>query len=288
MEKIKNFSFYKHRIKLALEEGIVERNSPEKASKLIKEILNKKNGRYKKLVACVQLIKQALPTALSESLVKKLDQKDFSHLPFNPKKIILKDKIGAGYVSKVYLLESQTENQTSFVIKLDFCHYGDTEKLQQIAKQNNQDYEFVRQYYQDLPDLVPSELSFITTVQKNKQPIIATIQAFIGSDIRDVFNDFSHLELVKLLKKDNDLQQDFIKFVDLTLNLAEKQQKVIDLLGEKNLVIVENQGKYYLKFLDPHLISSLIKSTTERSQRLQEAISYLKNIKEEVEVREKK
>jgi hypothetical protein len=286
MEKIKDFSFYKHRIRSALEEGVVDKDQPEKASKLIKEILNKKNGKYKKLVACVQLIKQTLPTALSESLVKKLDQKDFSHLPFNPKKFILKNRIGAGYVSKVYLLESQIEDQPSFVLKLDFCHYGNTEKLQQIAKQNNQDHKFICQYYQDLPNLVPPELSFIATAQKNKQPIIATIQEFAGSDIRDVFNDFSQPELVKLLKKDNDLRQDFIKFIDLTLALAEKQQKAIDLLGEKNLVIVKDRGKYYLKFLDPHLISPLTKGTAEREQRLQEAINYLKNIKEKVSEKE--
>ena len=55
----------------------------------------------------------------------------------------------------------------------------------------------------------------------------------------------------------------------------------MDLLGEKNLVIVKDNERNYLKLLDPHLISPLTKGAEEREQRLQEAINYLKNIKEE-------
>ncbi len=274
MEKL---NFYKKRIEAAIDEGIVDYKKEGRFKELVEKVIYGPH-RYPRLVAALSLVNELMPEALSRQLAKKLDRKDFSQLPFNPEKLEFKEKIGAGYVSKVYLLEAKADSLPSYVLKLDFNKPGDANDLHKFVKQNQEDYERIKDYYRDLPDLIPEEESLLLTGRKDRKPVVATVQKFIGTNLKDVFNDYTPEELRTVMANNPALHKDLAHFTELSLAWRVERSEAVDLVGEKNLVVAEQDGRLVLKFLDPHLISSLASDDRERNKDLEKALSYLENI----------
>lgn len=280
MEKL---DFVKKRLEMAADKGIVEH---EKGDKKIGELVNdlvKGPKRYKRLVAALTILGEIMPDPARKKLARFLDTKDFSELPFDPDKFTVQEKIGEGYVSKVYLIESKTEEQPSFVLKLDFCNSGNIDELAETAAKQHKEYERIREYYRGLPDLIPVEQSLIVGPRKDKKPAIATLQEFAGRELRDIFKDIGREELLLMLRDCDDFRDEFIEFTDQTANLESSNGEMIDLLGEKNLVTANINGWPHLRFIDPHNISSTSSQDKDRNRRLKEALDYLRGIRKEAE-----
>ena len=86
MEKL---DFYKKRIESAIDEGMVDYKKEGQFRELVEKVIYGPH-RYPRLVAALSLVKELMPEALSRPLVKKLDKKDFSQLPFDPEKLELR------------------------------------------------------------------------------------------------------------------------------------------------------------------------------------------------------
>jgi len=114
---MKSLEYYKNAFGRAVIEGFVEYPKKEKTISNLSQEVALCKGKYRRLVALLSLVKETMPTGLADSLSKRLDNKDYSKLPFKESDYQIKDKIGNGWVSNVYLLESKLAEQPSLVIK---------------------------------------------------------------------------------------------------------------------------------------------------------------------------
>lgn len=196
MEK---FEHYKNMTAKAVREGIEEHKSGGKKPYRIAQEGIRSEGEYKKVVAAVELMMELLPVNFSEKIKEAIDDKDYSNLPFDPDRYQFGERVGKGAVSKVHLLEAKNDSDPSYVLKLDYRQDGDAEESAVIAQKQHEEYELIAKNYQSIPGLIPKEQSFITTDKKDKSPVIATLQEFAGSNIRDFFHEIDTKELVELL-----------------------------------------------------------------------------------------
>lgn len=271
---MKPIEFYREKATDAIQEGL----SHEKGSKKWKELLDglKQEGKYQKMISLVRIIKELAPDMISSKLSDMLPKDDPSLLPFNPDKLEFKGKVDQGGEHYIFLLESTNGNDPSYVLKMNYQYLGGLEKVRKSAVEFRRDYEKIKEIYSTMPGIVPEELTIITSNLKTGKPIMATIQKFYGSKIRGLLNDFGRKELVELFEREPKLLDEFRQFCQITEKEYDKKENAVDLLGVKNLAIVETRDGSKLIILDPH--SSASKAEGDKRKEKQEALHKLKNI----------
>ncbi len=276
---------YKNLFIEAVKEGVEEYKPKEKKLHDYKDqIFNgEKRGRYKKVVAATQLLLNCFPEKVSEKIKTALDNQDYDKLPFDFEQYNFQEKIGKGAVTKVHLLQAKDETDPSYVVKIGYIQKGDVNKLQKIAQTQHEEYEKIKDTYKDIDGFILKEQSMITTDKKNGEPVIATIQEYAGNNMRDFFTEIKKDELIDLLRENDEFREEFLKFAEITLHLANNENLIIDFLGNKNLSVVEVNGSPHLRFIDPHNLSSTVSDDDKRIKDLQEAIDYIKEIKNIIE-----
>src|SRR3989339_477822 len=258
---------FEHNLKLiakAINEGAEDHEKGSKKPYEIKNEIVGSKGKYNQAVAAVKLIMEMIPGALSEKIKASLNNNDYSELPFDLEKYNFQEKIGRGFVSKVHLLESKQPDQPSYVLKLDYYNQGTVDELQTIARQQHREYEKIKKDYQSIPGLIPNEQTLIVADKKSKTPTIATLQEFVGGDLRDLFKEINKEELIRLLIENEGFREEFLEFVRISAGMAKEKNEFIDLLGKKNLSIVEKNSEPHLCFIDPHHISSPVSDNKKR------------------------
>lgn len=98
--------------------------------------------------------------------------------------------------------------------------------------------------------------------------------------MRDIFRDFAKDELVDLLNDNKKLRGEFNKFIGETLKHSERENETLDLIGPKNLSIVEENGRYKLLVLDPHWIHHTDVGGDDAVEKTNWRLAYLKQILE--------
>ncbi len=279
---MKQFDFYVHRAKEAVRDGVIEHKSEDK--KIFdrgRDIVNKKS-KYNKLVAITSLLVELLPGNISIQLKKALDNRDFSALPFDLDKYkFMERNFSQGGITKVHLLQNKDKDKPSYVVKINYVDFDSLSILEELAKKQHEEYKEIKSDYIDLPSLIIDEMTFVTTNKKDKIPVIANIQEYLGDNLQDIFVDLNKEDLLKLIKKYPDLKEELNKFIDITLSLANKQDKVIDLIGYKNLSIVEQGDKAHLLFIDPHNICYFAtEKNKKRIKKMKQALIYLEELKQ--------
>jgi len=278
------FEQMKDRFMEAAEEGIIERQKGDSRVSALWEEVSSQKGKHKKTVALLSLVHEILPRSVSDKLAKQLDYKDYTELPFDPEEYeVHEKKLGRGRESKVYRLESRQEDKPSYVVKFNFGEEKSVDDLVQVARKDKADYEEVSQTYADIPGLIPKEMSLITTNRKDRKPVVATVQEFLGGGLKDVFSDLDKQELKDLLLSDKNLEQEFCRFVDISNRTYQETGQAVDLLGYQNLAIAKTEDGYHLKFLDPHNVPEEEFQLPERIVKIENALNYLTVVKEEVE-----
>ncbi|PJE57416.1 MAG: hypothetical protein COU82_02085 [Candidatus Portnoybacteria bacterium CG10_big_fil_rev_8_21_14_0_10_38_18] len=138
---------YFHRAKSAAEQVLIDdKKKPHNLDK--KELWGKmwsSQSKYERLTSFLGLVKDSLPRNLFNFDKDKL--KDiFYHqeeLPFNPEKYKFEEKIGIGGQSRVYLLESQTKENPSMVLKIAVPDKEEKSPLEQVEA-FEQEYKYIR------------------------------------------------------------------------------------------------------------------------------------------------
>jgi hypothetical protein len=275
---------YKKLFIQAVKEGIEEHQPGEKKFQDFKEEIfdGQKKGRYKKVVAATQLLLELVPDKVSEKIKSILDNQDYDKLPFDFDQYDFREKIGKGFVSKVHLLQAKEEGDPSYVVKIGYNQTGSVEELQNIAQSQHTEYEKIRETYKDIDEFIPDELSMITTDKKNNKPVIATVQEYLGKNMRDFFSEIRREELQSMLEKNESFRNEFMKFSEITLRIAEEKNEIIDLVGNKNLSVIEKNKEPHLLFIDPHHISSVASDDKNRIEKLQKALTYIEEIRNEL------
>lgn len=207
-------------------------------------------GKRERLEAVFSILRKVIPDAVAKNLAEKLSPNyDLNNLPFRFLENDAQEPLASGYVSEVFLLESRDENP-SFAVKVDYMNQGSINDLTVLAREQRSEYQYIRTLYESLPGLVPEEWSMIVESPRAAKPAVATVQEFLGTDLKDVFTDMSEEELVDVLSADSELADVFKKFVAITVSLEDPS--FLDFLGKKNLVIGNDGEKHRLYFLDPH------------------------------------
>lgn len=232
--------------KKSMEDGLMHKKGSKKWPELLRGLGAEAND--KKMAAVFSIIKELAP----EALVKKLLNEDPSRLPFNPDQLEFKGRIDKGWEHMIYLLESKDEKIPSYVLKINLLNTGSAEELAEKAVEFKNEYKRLKDLYAAISGLVPEEFTMIAASPRGGQPSIATIQKFIGYEIKDLIEDYEIKELSVLFKNEPGLLADYQKFMEITEKEFNSSGRVIDLIGDKNLAIVKIGGEHKLIILDPH------------------------------------
>jgi hypothetical protein len=237
-------------------------------------------GKFRRTQAAFAVIRSIVPDVVFEKLTGQHYKYHDDVLPIDPEKYVFDEKmIGGGFECNVYRLNSLDPTHPSLVIKIDQFVSRSTDKLLARAREVKDDYEKKREWYRELPTLIPDEYHFIGKSPRGGKKAFFTIQEFLGSTdmMRDVFRGIDKEGLLEVLRKNLRLREEFKKFVEITARHAREKDEMIDTIGDKNLALVERGSDVSIILLDPHVTKHPIADEKE-SARIQADLVYLEDV----------
>ncbi len=119
-----------------------------------------------------------------------------------------------------------------------------------IAEYYKKNYETVLAWYDGSLDLVLPMEFLVLEGPPLVGPVAASLQPYIQAEKRDLLEDFSDDDFVKLMKANPFLRDQFLFFVEQTLCQWEEGKICYDFVGRENLLLVKHEGRYRLKIVD--------------------------------------
>jgi len=272
---------YKRRIHRAIERVVVDKEEEAKEyGEIFKDLLSRGNTKYERIVAAFEIVHRLVPQAAVEKLRERYSYRR-DEIPVSPKDYTLMDKIGYGGVNDVFFLRSNKEGGLSYVLKVNLGDGKgrDVENLVDLASEQKKEYEQIVEQFKGIPGLVPEEHHVVIHGPSFGKPAAAMIQPFIGDNIRDIFQDFKKEELQEVLKSNKYLTNQLTKFTKIVKDDSSLIEKELDILGERNLAVVGEEGTEKLLMMDPHFRSKPHRSDKTRGQ-IEEKLNYLQDIVE--------
>lgn len=256
---------------------------PESADikKSWEDLINPKLCNFDRTAALFSLLRSAIPDAVFNHFTNHTFALQKDSLPIDPKQYILEEKrVGKGYECRVYKLASLDINKPSLVIKIDQLGSSDTEQLLKRANELRSTYEEQKSWYATLPGFIPDESRFITKHPYGGSKALFTIQEFFGdaAKIKDLFREVPQDELLALLQEDSRLATAFRTFVSITLEQANRHDRMVDTLGDKNIALIDTKDGKRLILLDPHVTYHPSQAKPETQRKLLADLAYLKDI----------
>ena len=269
---MRNFEYYQKQFCRAAEDAFINKRIEEiKLSEHFATLFRVKETKFKRTVALLRILKATTPFELKYDYKKE-------DLPFNPVDYEFQErKIDSGGENDVYLLESKKADFPSWVLKINHCDEGNTKELAARASQIKKEYEEVRNWYANMPELIPQEDSLIMESPRNGKPAIITLQQYYGHEIKDIFELISQEKLSEIFEENPKLKEDLLNFLRITKKKEAETGSMVDLGGPKNLSLIKIGDEERLILLDPHLIShpNRTKEAVKKYQR--ERLEYLCN-----------
>lgn len=248
-------------------------------SELVGDILNKELTKRERVTAVFSLLLELVPEQYQDVERMRSFFYNTDSTWLNLEDYNFEGSIGAGSECEAFLLQSLKPGQPSYALKVMHLE-GSRDTLLGVAKEFQAEYLRLKKLYsEELPGLIPSETTFIDDdpIKKDGSRVI-TIQTFMGRDIEDIFH-LDRQELLNSLVSDEQLREDFIKFVDITIQEFNKSDTIYDIGGFNNLVLAKTEKGKRLRLIDPHEPTGEWKIIEgERKQRRFERIQYLKDL----------
>jgi len=275
MEKIKH---YQKQFSRATERAFSDRGMDEISAEVhLATLFKKGESKFNRTVALLGMLRKILPEGVLKFNYKTDD------LPFDPERYEFNEgALGRGGENDVYRLEAKKNGEPSWALKINHQDRGDVKSLTARAKEISQEYEMVKDWYDEIEGLVPREWTMILAGPRDGQAAIATIQEYYGTRIRDVFKEVDADELTTLLGNQPQLKADFENFLRISREQVALTGNTIDLLGDKNLSLIKKDDEERLIILDPHLISNPVRKEAEIKTKLEAKLAYLEQVIEAV------
>ena len=280
---MESFSYYRNRAANILEEAMTryEKRS-ENPSVLLEQILASENAKSLKVLALLRLIRDVLPGCKNSKENLKLFR-DLSDLPINPEVYEFQDLVGSGYESNVYLLESKNAEQKSLVMKVYQRLSGNVDSLIRRGRELNQEYSQIREWYKDIPDLVPTEAMIVARDVKispiiPRENTLVIFQKFFGGKLKDLFRGFKPGELEKIIREDPVFAERLKLFAKISVQHEQETGEVVDTLGNNNVCVVRQGEKYSLIILDPHIIHSTRSTNEPNLEQIKKHLYFLSQL----------
>lgn len=215
---------------------------------------------------------------LPNSIKKSLQEQAFEKIPLNIPETSdyrVMERLGSGGMNIVYFF-SPHENG-SFSVGLKRRGFDTAEEAWKFAKTQKLEYEYFRDMYKSIPDLVPEENQVVYRNYKNEASVMF-VREYVPEPLRDIFM-IPKEELENIIISNGRFRDQLLKFVTVSMeNLGVVINEELDILGDKNLAVVGERGKERLVLLDPHTIQ--VKNTEIRS-KIGNRLSQLKEMVEE-------
>lgn len=253
------------------------------ATELLKSLGSRQSPKQERLVASMNFVGRVVP-GFEEFCAKHLTSTD--KFPVRSSYPLIYARSGENVVFVVGGNSQETTEGHPYVMKVNRESVGKPRKeLEKIASRTRTEYELIRSWYECIPGFVPPELTIITHSHRKSLPAVVTLQPFIAGKKRGIFEDFTG-EGLTLELNSNGLKEKFIGFAQRTLERFHETGDSIDILGEANVMVVENHSTASLVLIDPHNIYNLDQLRQEdpdKARRLERRIDELSLILSKVE-----
>lgn len=156
--------------------------------------------------------------------------------------------LGAGSGSAVFLIEAAGERSVLKSYRRSIGS-GRLSLLEMAAFYRNK-FETVNSWYSGPHDIVAPAWFFIYRGLLLGRPVVGCLQRFVAGEMRDLLNDFSDQELVRMAEEDAAFRESLAFFAKRTLEIRSREGLCIDLLGTQNLIVVRERESWKLKLID--------------------------------------
>lgn len=286
---MESFSYYRGRMADILEEAMTryEKRSVS-PSVFLGEILSPETSKSKKVLAFLRLVRDVLP-GLENSKENLKFFRDLSQIPVDPKNYEFKDSVGEGGECSVFLLESKRSERQSIVMKVYRRTDENSDELVRRGNKLRTEYLQIKEWYKDLPDLVPEETMIVAKdVRKTpftpRSPALVIFQKFFGGELRDLFSGFNPGELESIMQEDPEFAAKLRLFAEISLQHEQETGELVDTFGDKNICITKQGGKHRLIILDPHVIHSSRSGDKAYLDKVRKHLSFLSELRGAEEV----
>ncbi|MFH1899345.1 MAG: hypothetical protein ABIJ82_02650 [Patescibacteria group bacterium] len=212
---------------------------------------------------------------LPNSIKKGLQGRSFEKIPLDIPEIddyrVMK-RLGSGGTNIVYFYSSHEGN--SFSVGLKRKGFNTAEEAWKFAKTQKQEYEYFRNMYKNIPNLIPEE-NQVVYKDRRSEPSVMFVREYVPEPLKDIFK-IPKEELENIIISNSEFRDQLLKFVTISLeNSNVILNEELDILGDKNLAVAGERGRERLILLDPHTV--LTKKPEIRS-RIENRLSQLREI----------
>jgi hypothetical protein len=230
-------------------------------------------GRRAKAMAAVSIIRSIAPEGLNEKITDIFNY-DSAELPIPQEQFKFTGKLDSGGINYVFLLKSQEPASESYVLKIPIVNPPNPIEYAQAQKR---EFDEIKGYFEHIPNFVPEEHHMVVHSPRGATPTAAVLQEFIGGEIKDVFIDYNKDELTQLFETHPDVLQAAKAFIDTVYDSPNLINNELDLMGVRNLSIIETATGPRIVLLDAHYRSEQLRSP-ETKRQLEERCEYLRNV----------
>ena len=232
----------------------------------------------KRLRSGLSILKRIAPPFVNRSFKRYLSGE--TNLPFSQKDYSFEECFDSGGANKVFLLESREKSKNSLVLKVNRAN-GPKDCFARAAEQKRE-YEEIKALFASLPGLVVEEHHLVVHGPRKKGPVAAVIQTYLGNNFKDVFTEIPKEELVLMLGGNPEPARTVRGFVAIFESHPQLLEKELDLLGRRNLSVLETEDGPSLILLDPHYRQESGRGVIHR-ERIGRRLDYLKNSLDQAE-----
>ncbi len=199
-------------------------------------------SRYKRTISVVRLVDRVIPRA-SDRLSRLMYKNN--HFPWSAVDI---DLAAFGSGSAVFKVNGQGDDKALRIYRRSLGK--SLPGVLEIARYYKRNYETVHSWYGGSAGFVLPMDFLVLYGLPFSNPVAASLQPYIHGLQQDPFEDFSEDELIRLLQRNERVSEQFIYFARQTISQWEGQKRCFDLLGNQNLMLVNQGGNYRLCIAD--------------------------------------
>lgn len=245
-------------------------------------------NKFDRTKALFSIVRNMVPDAVFKKLT-------FGHYEYYPERLPVESqhyqfetkRLDSGKECDVYRLLSLRPDHPSLVIKIDRMALQNFTALNQRRQHLHAEYNEKRQWYQEIPELIPEEAHFVGPSPRGKQLALLTLQEYFGlaSEIHDLFQGYTAEELVALSDKYPDFQKTLLAFARITVERAVTHDEMVDTLGQKNVSVVDRPEGPRLILLDAHVVHHPAHPTYPgQGERIATNLNFLRDLIARLEV----
>lgn len=208
----------------------------------LRELFSLRSSNYNRVAAAVNLVDRMAPGA-SHAISTLLTRSP--HLPFAGTQAEL---MSYGSGATVFFLRGRGKDRVLKVYRQSLGR--EPQGVMAVLALYRGKYETVRGWYNGRVRLVPPAQFLIIHGPILDRPAAAILQPYVHGDKRDLFEDFTDEDLLRLLHDNPALARQFVFFVRQTMHVYATQGLCLDFVGRDNLMLVNDGRDWRLLIVD--------------------------------------